>query len=156
MFRTHSCFVERVDKCYRCEFSPGETIFIPAGWIHGVYTPEDSLVFGGNFLQYYGVPVSLKVYEMEQRLELADRFTFPDYELVNFIAAKNLCDLLISWKSVHKKPTVYQIKAIEQMLPRLKHWYDSNARLRQDLRVTEEPIKAVMAFYTIVKCPFKI
>lgn len=147
--RSHSCFVEKVDKCYRCEFSPGETIFIPAGWIHGVYTPEDSLVFGGNFLQYYGVPTSLKIYEMEQRLEIAEKFTFPDYELVNFIAAKNLCDQLISWKSVNKKPTVHQIRAIKEMLPRLKKWYDGNSRLRQDLRVTEEPIKVKKLFKTL-------
>lgn len=28
----------------------GQTFFIPTGWIHAVFTPEDSLVFGGNFL----------------------------------------------------------------------------------------------------------
>ena len=28
---------------------PGNSLLIPSGWIHAVYTPEDSLVFGGNF-----------------------------------------------------------------------------------------------------------
>ena len=27
---------------------PGNSLLIPSGWIHAVYTPEDSLVFGGN------------------------------------------------------------------------------------------------------------
>lgn len=25
-------------------------MIIPTGWIHGVYTPKDTLVIGGNFL----------------------------------------------------------------------------------------------------------
>ena len=29
---------------------PGDTLVIPSGWIHAVYTPADSMVFGGNFL----------------------------------------------------------------------------------------------------------
>ena len=28
----------------------GDTLVIPSGWIHAVYTPVDSMVFGGNFL----------------------------------------------------------------------------------------------------------
>ncbi|VDO27381.1 unnamed protein product [Haemonchus placei] len=38
----------------------GETLMIPSGWIHAVYTPVDSLVFGGNFLHALNVPMQLK------------------------------------------------------------------------------------------------
>jgi hypothetical protein len=38
----------------------GNTIFLPTGWIHAVYTPQDSIVFGGNFLQSFNIPLQLK------------------------------------------------------------------------------------------------
>ncbi|PIO64079.1 hypothetical protein TELCIR_14304 [Teladorsagia circumcincta] len=38
----------------------GQTLMIPSGWIHAVYTPVDSLVFGGNFLHALNVPMQLK------------------------------------------------------------------------------------------------
>lgn len=49
-----------VDKCYKFEIKAGNTIFLPSGWIHAVYTPHDSLVFGGNFLQSYSIPLQIK------------------------------------------------------------------------------------------------
>jgi hypothetical protein len=33
-----------------CLLLTGQTLLIPTGWIHAVFTPVDSLVFGGNFL----------------------------------------------------------------------------------------------------------
>ena len=44
-----------VENCARIELEAGNTFFIPAGWIHAVYTPEDSIVFGGNFLHRWTV-----------------------------------------------------------------------------------------------------
>ena len=35
-------------------------LFDYEGWIHAVYTSEDSLVFGGNFLQSYNIKLQLK------------------------------------------------------------------------------------------------
>ena len=43
-------FGDQVDQCYKCRVKQGQTMFIPTGWIHAVFTPIDSLVFGGNFL----------------------------------------------------------------------------------------------------------
>lgn len=34
---------------------------IPSGWIHAVFTPKPSLVFGGNFLHSLNIPMQLKV-----------------------------------------------------------------------------------------------
>jgi len=44
----------------------GDTFFIPTGWIHAVYTPKDSLVFGGNFLHSFGIEKQLRVAEVEE------------------------------------------------------------------------------------------
>lgn len=43
----------------------GHTFFIPTGWIHAVYTPSDSLVFGGNFLHQFGIEKQLKIAQVE-------------------------------------------------------------------------------------------
>lgn len=41
--------------------------FPTPGWIHAVYTPVDSLVFGGNILHSFNVPMQLRIYEIEDR-----------------------------------------------------------------------------------------
>lgn len=51
---------DRVKNCYKFYIEAGNTIFLPTGWIHAVYTPQDSLVFGGNFLQCYNIPLQIK------------------------------------------------------------------------------------------------
>ena len=50
----------KVKNCYRFEIKSGSTIFLPTGWIHAVYTPQDSLVFGGNYLHSYCIPNQIK------------------------------------------------------------------------------------------------
>jgi F-box/leucine-rich repeat protein 10/11 len=58
-------FGDTVDKCGRVTLTAGNTFFIPTGWIHAVYTPLDSLVFGGNFLHSFGIEKQLKTAQVE-------------------------------------------------------------------------------------------
>jgi hypothetical protein len=51
---------DKVKACYRFFIKAGSTVFLPTGWIHAVYTPHDSLVFGGNFLQSFNIPLQIK------------------------------------------------------------------------------------------------
>ncbi len=51
---------DKVKNCYIFRVKEGNTIFLPTGWIHAVYTSEDSLVFGGNFLHSLNIPLQLK------------------------------------------------------------------------------------------------
>ena len=44
--------------------------FLP-GWIHAVYTPEDSLVFGGNILHSFALDRQLKVTAMEDNTHVS-------------------------------------------------------------------------------------
>ncbi|KAF8375363.1 jmjd-1.2, partial [Pristionchus pacificus] len=55
------------DKCWRVVIDEGSTLMIPAGWIHAVYTPVDSLVFGGNFLTNLNVELQCEVNSHENR-----------------------------------------------------------------------------------------
>uniref|UniRef100_A0A8D3DNB8 Lysine-specific demethylase 2B n=1 Tax=Scophthalmus maximus TaxID=52904 RepID=A0A8D3DNB8_SCOMX len=70
---------DRVDGCQRVELKPGYTFFIPSGWIHAVYTPEDTLVFGGNILHSFNIPMQLTIHEIENRTKVHSKFRFPFY-----------------------------------------------------------------------------
>ncbi|XP_049442717.1 lysine-specific demethylase 2A [Epinephelus fuscoguttatus] len=70
------------DKCHDCqriELKQGNTFIIPSGWIHAVYTPEDTLVFGGNFLHSFNIPMQLNIYSIEDRTRVPAKFRYPFY-----------------------------------------------------------------------------
>lgn len=70
---------DRVRDCQRIELKQGYTFFIPSGWIHAVYTPVDSMVFGGNFLHSFNIPTQLNISNIEDRTRVPGKFRFPFY-----------------------------------------------------------------------------
>ena len=50
---------------------------IPSGWIHAVYTPIESLVFGGNFVHSYSVETQMRVSDLEIELKVPQENRFP-------------------------------------------------------------------------------
>ncbi|CAJ0600990.1 unnamed protein product [Cylicocyclus nassatus] len=111
----------------RVVIKKGQTLMIPAGWIHAVYTPKDSLVFGGNFLHALNVPMQLKIYEMEQRLKklvgTEEKFLFPHFELVNWYAARSLIlEQLREANDEGNRADQYILDAATALMPCLKEW----------------------------------
>ncbi|XP_035225018.1 lysine-specific demethylase 2A-like isoform X2 [Stegodyphus dumicola] len=72
-------FGDTVEKCARVHLESGDTFFIPTGWIHAVYTPEDTLVFGGNFLHNFGIEKQLRIAEVEDVTHVPVKFRYPFY-----------------------------------------------------------------------------
>jgi len=72
-------FGDLVERCGRVVLEPGNTFFIPSGWIHAVYTPIDSLVFGGNYLHPYAIERQLRVAQLEETLKVPHKYRFPFY-----------------------------------------------------------------------------
>ncbi|XP_078083613.1 lysine-specific demethylase 2B-like isoform X9 [Mustelus asterias] len=70
---------DRVDGCQRIELKQGYTFLIPSGWIHAVYTLVDTLVFGGNFLHSFNIPMQLHIYGIEDRTRVNAKFRYPFY-----------------------------------------------------------------------------
>ncbi|CAM9872565.1 unnamed protein product [Scytosiphon promiscuus] len=84
-------FGDLADTCYRVVLNEGETLMIPSGWIHAVFTPKPSLVFGGNFLHSLNIPMQLQVHEIEVRAKIHSKFRFPYFkEMMLFAASKFL------------------------------------------------------------------
>jgi hypothetical protein len=57
---TEVFFSDQVSNCYSFELKEGNTIFLPSGYIHAVFTPSDSIVFGGNFVNSYCMPLQIR------------------------------------------------------------------------------------------------
>ncbi|CAJ1944511.1 unnamed protein product [Cylindrotheca closterium] len=71
----------------RITLQPSQTMIIPSAWIHGVYTPSDSIVLGGNFLHGLDIEKQLEVYDIEERTKVMERFRCPLYKQLQFYAA---------------------------------------------------------------------
>ncbi|CAI4221031.1 unnamed protein product [Auanema sp. JU1783] len=111
----------------RVVIEEGETLMIPAGWIHAVFTPVDSLVFGGNFLHALNIDMQLRVYDLEQRVKAAvgldDKFMFPYFELVHWNAVKSiLLEVLKDSNEDRVALDASVIDGFENLLLHLKEW----------------------------------
>nr|POE54296.1 jmjc domain-containing histone demethylation protein 1 [Quercus suber] len=76
-------FLPHITKeCYRVDLKEGDTMLIPSGWIHAVWTPETSLVIGGNFLTRMSFQNQFKVVEVEQNNHTPMKFRYPFFQRI--------------------------------------------------------------------------
>jgi F-box/leucine-rich repeat protein 10/11 len=88
-------FGDMVEKCGRMVLNPGNTFFIPSGWIHAVYTPVDSLVFGGNYLHPFGIERQIKISILEETLKVPHKFRFPFFAEMMWYLLDKYCYALL-------------------------------------------------------------
>ena len=72
--QAHVFLPDMVRECQRIVIEAGWTLLMPSGWIHGVYTSRDSIVFGGNFLHSFNIPMQLRVSSIEKRTKVPEQF----------------------------------------------------------------------------------
>ncbi|KAF8320033.1 Clavaminate synthase-like protein [Clavulina sp. PMI_390] len=112
-----------VDEVVKVELVEGNTMIIPTGWIHCVYTPKDSLVFGGNFLHSWNIATQLRIRALEIATKVPKKFRFPFF--------RKLC-----WYTAEK--TVKDLKAKEEFPMRVLNGLDALARfLIKESRIME-------------------
>ncbi|XP_046452222.1 jmjC domain-containing histone demethylation protein 1-like isoform X2 [Daphnia pulex] len=88
-------FGDLVEKCGRVHLVAGNTFLIPSGWIHAVYTPSDSLVFGGNFLHSFAIENQLRIAQLEDSTRVPAKFRFPFYtEMLWYVLERYVYTLL--------------------------------------------------------------
>ncbi|KAI4216856.1 MAG: hypothetical protein LQ351_000805 [Letrouitia transgressa] len=78
---------DQTKECYRVDLVEGDTMFIPAGWIHAVWTPEDSLVIGGNFLTRLNFGMQLRIAQIEKATGVARKFRYPHFQRIQWYTA---------------------------------------------------------------------
>ncbi|KAI5283960.1 JmjC domain-containing histone demethylation protein 1, partial [Ascosphaera aggregata] len=77
----------QTEECYRVDLSAGDTMLIPSGWIHAVWTPEDSLVIGGNFLTRMSYGMQIKVSKIEKDTHVPRKFRYPHFQKIMWYTA---------------------------------------------------------------------
>lgn len=84
---------DQTKECYRVDLAEGDTMLIPAGWIHAVWTPEDSLVIGGNFLSRMHYGMQFRIAQTEKATGVARKFRYPHFQKLHwYVALKYLHD----------------------------------------------------------------
>lgn len=76
----------QVNECYRIDLYPGDTMMIPSGWIHAVWTPTDSLVIGGNYLTRIHYGMQIRVLEIEKATGVALKYRYPFFQKIMWLA----------------------------------------------------------------------
>lgn len=104
------------DECdiMRVMLKTGQTTYIPSGWIHAVYTREDSIALGGNFMQGCGdaMTLQIRINDMETRTEVKSEYTSPYFWALQFYAGGMYLErlrsikMMTTWMKV-KKPMHY-------------------------------------------------
>jgi F-box/leucine-rich repeat protein 10/11 len=69
-------------ECYRVDLQAGDTMLIPSGWIHAVWTPVDTLVIGGNFLTRMHYGMQIQINEIEKNTGVGRKFRYPHFQKV--------------------------------------------------------------------------
>ncbi|KAL8710801.1 MAG: hypothetical protein Q9220_004604 [cf. Caloplaca sp. 1 TL-2023] len=78
---------DQTKECYRVDLCEGDTMLIPSGWIHAVWTPEDSLVIGGNFLTRLNYNMQLRIAQVEKATGVARKFRYPQFQKIQWFTA---------------------------------------------------------------------
>ncbi|KAJ5506072.1 Zinc finger PHD-type [Penicillium expansum] len=79
-------------ECYRVDLSEGDTMLIPSGWIHAVWTPENSLVIGGNFLTKLNYGMQIKILNIEKETKVPKKFRYPFFQKIQWYTAQKYLD----------------------------------------------------------------
>ncbi|KAH8021020.1 hypothetical protein HPB51_011799 [Rhipicephalus microplus] len=120
--QSETFFGDQADACYRLTLTAGQTLFIPTGWIHAVYTSVDSMVFGGNFLHSFNIGLQLQVYELEKRIDAPHKYKFPSFETTHWFAASYVIEQLRSATASEFKPPSFLIVGAKALMTALKNW----------------------------------
>lgn len=74
-------------ECYRVDLFEGDTMLIPSGWIHAVWTPKNSLVIGGNFLTKLNYGMQIKILNIEKETKVPKKFRYPFFQKIQWYTA---------------------------------------------------------------------
>jgi len=109
--------MEGVEDVVKVTLKQDQTMLIPAGWIHAVYTPVDSIVVGGNFLHGLAMETQLDIHCIETRTRVPSKFRFPHFVRMMFYAGAGYLERMRSG-SVHED----EVKGMKVFAQALRSW----------------------------------
>jgi hypothetical protein len=96
-----------------------QTLLIPSGWIHAVYTSHDSIVFGGNFLHGLDIQRQIQIHSLEVRTRVQERFRFPLFRELHFAAASMYLQKLRNGESL----AALEMEGLPVLMETLEVWW---------------------------------
>jgi F-box/leucine-rich repeat protein 10/11 len=115
------------------QLQAGQTLLIPSGWIHAVYTTQDSIVAGGNFLHGLAVKQQLQVHTLENQTRVLEKFRFPLFRQTHF----RMATWYLQQLRVGKPLAVGEMEGLPVLLDALGGWWKHVSALRDDTAVTD-------------------
>lgn len=118
---------------------PGDLLLLPSMWIHAVYTKQDSIIIGGNFLNLLSLESHLQTYKIEVATRVNDQFKFPNF--VKFVWL--IAYYLMSSSSSDLPPDAFQRRCFQNLVQFLKEqWaYVSSPKREQREKTAVAKIK---------------
>jgi Cupin len=107
------------DTLYRITLREGQTLVFPAGFIHAVYTPLDTIAFVGCFMYDEAASTSLYMHDNVECYEKEPNF-LPKYREMFLLALEDAFDKFKSGNEVEGKVNVQQVHAI---IDSAEKWY---------------------------------
>ncbi|GMT14200.1 hypothetical protein PFISCL1PPCAC_5497, partial [Pristionchus fissidentatus] len=75
---------DQLEGISRVEFKAGECLVMPGGMLHAVFTPEDSVMMGGNFLCDQAIDQQFTAHSTEVELQNDTEYLFPNFEKLSY------------------------------------------------------------------------
>ncbi|XP_037090902.1 lysine-specific demethylase 7B-like [Pollicipes pollicipes] len=145
--RNSTFFGDQVDACHRLSLRSGQTLLIPSGWIHAVYTPQDSLVFGGNFLCSLNVPLQIRVYELEKKSRTPLKFRFPSFETCHWLGSRRLVEEMRDYGDANQRCPAHLVQAARALASALRSWAHDASSARRGV----EPVPVTINASKLIK-----
>ncbi|GFZ52058.1 JmjC domain-containing histone demethylation protein 1 [Saitozyma sp. JCM 24511] len=131
----------------RVRLNAGDTMIIPAGYIHAVYTPQNSIVFGGNFVHNYSIHTQLRLRQIEIDTKVPQRFRFPLFDKLCWYVADKHCAELRALRSYRPRSTKIAAKPPAEVILRglidLAKFLQSQVNIMEDEEAEEKRRKLV-------------
>lgn len=116
-----------------------QTFLLPSGWIHAVYTSQDSIVFGGNFLHGLDIHRQIQIdFALEVRAGVLKRFRFPLFRELHFAATSMYLQKLRRGEALAE----LEKEGIPVLMETLEEWWKGYQHEEKRWRRLSMPITA--------------
>ncbi|KAI5481779.1 PHD finger protein 8 [Pseudohyphozyma bogoriensis] len=129
---------DMVDEVFKIELKAGNTMIIPTGWIHCVYTPSDSLVFGGNFVHSLDMAIQLRIYQIEINTKVPRKFRFPHFVKLLWYVAEHYSKILRTHPPSIPLPAELNQRVLDGLKVLSAFLIEQTTRFAKDAKVSAE------------------
>lgn len=140
--QTSVFFATLVEKTYRVDLFQGDTMIIPSGWIHAVYTPVDSLIIGGNFLTAVNMDTQIQLSKLEKRTNVPQKFRFPYFSKVLWYTALKYME---NWTFFEDIPLNFMqglLSYLKEEMNSLKSYYENAGKQSKNSEESHTALKS--------------